>query len=411
MEHTTAVIIGAGHAGLAMSRALTQRSIDHVILERGRAGHAWRTERWDSLRLLTPNWANGLPGDPYSRSDPDGYMSAKEFADDLERYARAIAAPLRECITVTRLTRRGLGYCVETDQGPISARKVVNATGATSLPKIPPLAGDLTSRIAQITLNRYRNPAELPPGDVLIVGASASGVQLARDIQLSGRQVILAVGTHVRLPRHYRGRDIEYWLDRSGVYDETADQIEDLPRARRLPSAQLVGGGIVDLNALQALGVEITGRLSAIRDGKALFSGGLSALTSAADLKMYRMLDRFDDWIAANVASGATAPEDRPDPTLIPDTPRLSLDLRSGSIRTVVWATGFRPNHSWMDVPIFDARGQLRHHNGACPSPGLFVLGLPVLRRRRSHHIAGADADTQHISSLIHQHLNASHAA
>ncbi len=394
-----------------MSRALSQRSIDHLILERGGPGHAWRTERWDNLKLLTPNWANGLPGGPYSRSDPDGYMPATEFADDLERYARAIAAPLREGVTVTRLARQGFGYRIETDQGPISAQTVVNATGATSLPKIPLLAGDLPSRIAQITLNRYRNPAELPPGDVLIVGASASGVQLARELQLSGRQVILAVGAHVRLPRHYRGRDIEYWLDRSGVYDETADQIEDLPRARRLPSAQLVGGGIVDLNALQILGVEVTGRLSAIRGGTVLFSGGLSALTSAADLKMYRMLERFDDWIDANVAPGTAAQEDRPVPTVIPDLPRLSLDLTSGSIRTVIWATGYRPNHSWMDVPVFDARGHLRHNNGACPSPGLFVLGLPVLRRRRSHHIAGADVDTQHISSLIHQHLNVSHAA
>ncbi|MEM1428378.1 MAG: NAD(P)-binding domain-containing protein [Pseudomonadota bacterium] len=414
MEHATAIVIGAGHAGLAMSRALSRRSIDHILLERGGPGHAWRTERWDSLRMLTPNWANGLAGAPYDGADPDGYMNATEFADRLARYAVTIEAPLRTDVTVRRVSRMAgsgrPGFLVETDQGPFSAEIVVNATGATAQPRVPALAAEIPSHVTQITPNRYRGPADLPPGDVLVVGASASGVQLAREIQLSGRQVTLAVGAHVRLPRRYRGRDIEYWLETSGINDERAEKVEDLSRARRLPSPQLLGGGIVDLNALQGLGIEVVGRLSALRDGKALFSGGLAHLTASADLKMHRALDRIDAWIGAMARDAGTSPPDRPDPTTIPEAPRLSRDL-SGTLSTLVWATGYRPDHTWLDLPVFDPRGRLRHDGGVCPVPGLYVLGLPVLRRRRSHHISGASADSQDLSSLIARHLDACRAA
>lgn len=410
MTHATAIIIGAGHAGLAMSRALTCRSIDHIILDRGGPGHAWRHERWDSLRMITPNWANGLPGAPYKGSDPDGYMSAVEFATSLERYAHAISAPVRSGVTVTRLSGEAPRFCIETDQGLFTAETVINATGATRRPRVPGLSREVPSDILQITTNRYRSPAVLSPGAVLVVGASASGVQIARELQLSGRQVVLAVGGHLRLPRRYRGRDIDYWLDVCGIDDERAEEIEDLARARRVPSAQLYGAGAVDLNALQALGVEVTGRLSAIRDGKALFSGGLGSVVSLADLKMNRLLQRIDDWIDVEDMPGARLPPDRPEPTTIKGSPRLSLDL-SGSVRTVIWATGYTPDHTWMDVPVFDPRGRLKHDGGVCPVPGLYMLGLPILRRRRSHQISGAAADTRDLSILIERHLSACRAA
>ncbi|MEM9477820.1 MAG: NAD(P)-binding domain-containing protein [Pseudomonadota bacterium] len=411
MEHVTTLIIGAGHAGLALSRALTHRSVEHVLLERGGPGHAWRSERWDSLRMLTPNWANGLPGAAYDGPEPDGFMTATEFADRLERYARAIAAPIRRGVTVTRVTRKDAGFRVETDHGIWAAETVVNATGATRLPRIPALARDLPSDIEQLTPHNYRNSEQLPEGDVLVVGASASGVQLAREIQLAGRHVTLAVGAHVRLPRRYRGRDIEFWLHRSGIYDERASEVEDLAKARRLPSAQLFGGGPVDLNALQLLGVEITGRLAAIREGKALFSGGLHNVVTAADLKMHRTLDRIDDWLEGHAETSGLATMRRPGPTAIPDQPRLSLDLRRGTVKAIIWATGYAADHSWMDLPVFDARGRLQHDGGVCPLPGLFVTGLPLLRRRRSHHISGAAADAQDLSYLITQHLDARRAA
>ncbi|MEM6638076.1 MAG: NAD(P)-binding domain-containing protein [Pseudomonadota bacterium] len=411
MEHVTTLIIGAGHAGLALSRALTRRSVDHLLLERGGPGHAWRTERWDSLRMLTPNWANGLPGADYDGAEPDGFMTASEFADRLEHYAHEIAAPIRSGVTVTRVTRDESGFRVETDQGTWSAESVVNATGATSRPRVPAMERDIPSNIEQLTPDKYRNPKQLPEGDVLVIGASASGVQLAREIRLSGRRVTLAVGAHVRLPRRYRGRDIEFWLHHTGIYDERASEVEDLAKARRLPSAQLFGGGPVDLNALQSLGVGITGRLAAVREGTALFSGGLSNMTTAADLKMHRTLDRIDEWIEGYGSTSELATRDRPAPTLIPSEPRFSLDLMRGEVRTIIWATGYAPNHSWMDLPAFDARGRLKHDGGVCPVPGLFVTGLPLLRRRRSHHISGAAADAQDLSHLITEHLDARRAA
>lgn len=411
MTHATAIIIGAGHAGLVMSRALTRRSIDHIMLDRGDAGHAWRAERWESLRMLTPNWANRLPGETLSTPDPDGFMHASEFAERLRNYALAISAPLQRGVTVRRVAIGQRGYLVETDQGAFSAEVVVNATGATSRAHIPAIARDVPPSTLQITPDRYRRPADLPPGAALVVGASASGVQLAQEIQRSGRQVFLAVGNHVRLPRRYRGRDIEYWLHMSGILDERASEIEDLARARRAPSPQLIGGGTVDLNALRAIGVEIVGRLSAIRDGTALFSGGLANVAAAADLKMRRTLNRIDDWIATN-ARGPQPPETAwPQPTAIPESPRLTLGLAHGAVRTVVWATGFRPDHSWLDLPVFDRRGAFRHDGGVSASPGLVTLGLPILRRRRSHQISGAAADTQDLSHFIAQHLTARRAA
>ncbi|MEL7114066.1 MAG: NAD(P)-binding domain-containing protein [Pseudomonadota bacterium] len=410
MEHLTAIIIGAGHAGLAMSRALTQRSIEHVVLDRGQVGHAWRTARWDSLRMLTPNWANGLPGMPLHGVDPDGFMRASEFADKLCTYARAVAVPLCSGVTVKRLTSMCGHYRVETDAGSLSAEVVINATGAATLPRVPVLSQEVPRHILQITPDRYRRPSDLPLGDVLIVGASASGVQLARELQGSGRQVTLAVGGHVRLPRRYRGRDIEHWLDACGILDERAEQIDDLTRARHTPSPQLSGAGPVDLNALQSLGVEVTGRVSAIRGGKALFSGGLAHLTTLADLKMNRTLERIDALAGTAPEPDTGAPPERPEPTVLRTPPRLSRDL-GGTLRTIVWATGHRPDHAWIDLPVLDARGRLRHEGGICPLPGLYLLGLPVLRRRRSHHISGAAADTQDLAFLIARHLDAMRAA
>ncbi|MEM8975129.1 MAG: NAD(P)-binding domain-containing protein [Pseudomonadota bacterium] len=411
MDTTTTVIVGAGHAGLSMSRALTERNIDHIVLDRGRPGNAWITERWDSLQMLTPNWANKLPGTSWAKSDPHGFMSGKAFGQSLSAYALDIAAPLKTHVAVKSLSLDPSGFRVDTDKGPIRAETVVNATGATSLSKVPALAGLVPKHITQLTTKSYRNPRDVPDGTVLIVGASASGAQLARELQNAGRQVTLAAGSHVRLPRHYRGKDIEYWLEATGIYDEPFQNIDDLPKARRLPSAQLSGTGQVDLNALQALGVDVVGRLADIRDGKALFSGGLLSVVSAADLKMERTLNRIDDWIAAHPDVAGDAPVDRPAATRIPRSPRLSVDLEGREVTSVVWATGYAPDHSWMNVPVLDRRGRLQHDGGVCPVPGLFMLGLPILRRRRSHHVSGAASDSQDIAHILHQHLDARRAA
>ena len=241
MERFSSVIIGAGHAGLAASRLLSERSIDHVVLERGEVANSWRHERWDSLRLLTPNWQSRLPGQRYDGPDPDGYMSMAEVVEFITRFAAGAGALVRTSTWVTALRADDDGFTVETSAGPLAGRTVIIASGACNLPAIPAVAPAVPSPILQVTPFDYRSPSQLPEGGVLVVGASATGVQLAEEIRRSGRPVTLAVGEHVRLPRTYRGRDVLWWMDASGVWDQRYDAIDDITRARRLPSPQLVG--------------------------------------------------------------------------------------------------------------------------------------------------------------------------
>jgi len=403
-------VIGAGHAGLAISRVLGEHSIEHVVIERGEVANSWRCERWDSLRLLTPNWQCRLPGYPYHGSDPDGFMGMPQVVERIAGFAAAIAAPVRTRTTVSSVKRSDGGYQVTTDQGEICCRSVVLATGAANTPHVPGVRRAVPERIECFTAFDYHNPQRLPAGGVLIVGASATGVQLADEIQRSGRPVTLSVGEHVRLPRSYRGRDVLWWMEASGVWNQRYDEIDDIERARRLPSPQLIGTperATLDLNVLRAAGVEIVGRLSAIRDGRALFSGGLRNQFALADLKMQRLLDTFDDWERSHPLDGAVAPPERFAPTWAPAAPRLSLDLRSGEIRSIVWATGFRPDYRWLEVPVVTAKGELRHDGGVVvDAPGMYAIGLPVLRRRKSTFILGAEDDARDLVGHLARYLD-----
>jgi putative flavoprotein involved in K+ transport len=411
-NHTTAVVVGAGHAGLATSRCLSERAIDHVVLERGEVANSWRRERWDSLRLLTPNWQSRLPGFAYDGADPDGYMTMAEVIDFISRYAAASDAPVRTGTDVTSLRQTDDGYHVATTDGEWRCRAVIVASGACNVASVPSLRDGVPASIVSVTALEYRNPAQLPDGGVLVVGASATGVQLADEIQRSGRRVTLSVGEHVRLPRIYRGRDVLWWMDASGLWNQRHDEVDDLARARSLPSPQLVGTPervTLDLNALMASGVEIVGRLSAIRNGRALFSGGLLNQCALADLKMNRLLDTFDEWAAGRDDVDADPPE-RFAPTSVPASSRLWLDLGSGEIRSIVWATGFRPDYRWLHLPVVDAKGRLRHDGGVITgAPGLYAIGLPVLRRRKSSFIHGADDDARDIVAHLDGYLAGSH--
>ena len=367
-----------------------------MVLERGDVANSWRRERWDSLRLLTPNWQSRLPGHPYEGPDPDGYMGMSEVIAFISRFAAVSNAPVRTNTAVTALTQTEAGYQVATSHGDFRCRTVVLASGACNVPSVPALRQSVPDGVRCFTAFDYRNPDSLPEGDVLIVGASATGVQLADEIHRSGRRVTLSVGEHVRLPRMYRGRDVLWWMDSSGVWSQRYDQIDDLTRARRLPSPQLVGSRertTLDLNALSAAGVALVGRLAAVRDGRALFSGGLRNQFALADLKMDRLLDTFDEWARTHFRDSEVAPPERFGPTREPESSPLTLDLRSGQIQSIVWATGFRPDYSWLDVPVIDEKGYLRHEGGVVDAPGMYALGLPVLRRRNSTFISGAGAD------------------
>jgi putative flavoprotein involved in K+ transport len=384
-----------------------------VVLERGDVANSWRRERWDSLRLLTPNWQSRLPGYQYDGADPDGFMTMAEVIAFISRFAVAAAAPVRTRTAVTTVRQTDAGYCIVTEGGDLHCRTLVVASGACNLPVVPALRQAVPPSIECITPLDYRNPDQLPEGGVLVVGASATGVQLADEIRRSGRPVTLSVGEHVRLPRTYRGRDILWWMDASGVWNERYDQIDDVTRARRLPSPQLVGTPertTLDLNALGAAGVEIVGRLADVRDGLALFSGGLRNQFALADLKMERLLDTFDDWARANPRRAEVGPSERFEATRVPTSSRLSLDLRSGEIRSVIWATGFRPDYRWLDVPVVDRKGYLRHDGGVVDAPGLYAIGLPVLRRRKSTFIHGAEDDARELIDHLAGYLDESSA-
>ena len=402
---TTTVVIGAGHAGLAMSRRLTERSIDHVVLERGEVANSWRTGRWPSLRLLTPNWQTRLPGHDYAGDDPDGFMPAAEVVTTLTGYARLIGAPVRTGVTVQALRAVPQGFEIQADDDLLCAQAVVLATGACNLPAIPGIADAVPPSITMLTPLTYRDPGQFPDGGVLVVGASATGVQIAGEINRSRRPVTLAVGEHVRLPRSYRGRDIFWWLEATGLLAERYDQIDDIIRARHLPSPQLTGThmtAITDLNSLTAQGVRIVGRLGRIIDGRAQFSGSLPNICAHADLKMNRFLNRADEWAATSGLDGELPPPHRFAPTTVdPHTP-LELDLTSGEITTVLWATGFRPDHTWLDIPVRDRTGRIRHDGGVVTdAPGLYVLGLPLLRTRASTYIHGAADDSDALASHL----------
>jgi len=396
----TTVVVGGGHAGLAVSHSLSARGVDHVVLERGEVANAWRRERWDSLRLLTPNWQCRLPGYAYRGRDPDGFMSAAEVARFIGDYARFSAAPVQTHTAVTAVHPMAGGYRVVTSRGEWHCRALVLASGAFNLPAVPALARALPARVASITPHQYRNPAQLAPGGVLVVGASATGLQIADEVRRSGRRVLLAVGEHVRMLRRYRGRDIQFWLHATGLLDEHYQAVDDIQRMRKLPSPQLVGtaqGQTLDLNALSDQGVQLVGRLVGIRDELAQFSGSLGNVVKLADLKLDRLLGTIDDWVAREGWTGAVDGAERPAPTRIDPTPEMVIDLRRRGIDTVIWATGFRPDYSWLKVPVLDRKGWIRHDGGVTVAPGLYVMGLPFMRRRKSSFIWGAADDARDI--------------
>lgn len=407
MKRIDTLIIGGGQAGLAMSRCLADRGIDHVVLEKGRVAERWRTERWDSLRLLTPNWQSRLPGWTYQGNDPDGFMTMPQVIDYLEGYARSFSAPVMEETTVLEVSRAESGYRVRSDRGEWSAANVVIATGQCGTPLIPGMARDLPGSIHQTVPTRYRNPGTLPDGGVLVVGASASGLQLADELQRSGRQVTLAVGRHTRLPRTYRGKDIMHWLDRMGVLDESIDDVGDLKSSRNQPSLQLVGRPdrtSLDLPALQQSGVRLVGRAVAVDGRRIRFADDLDVYTDAADRKLARLLERIDDHISL---SGMTEPACDAGPRMpfVPEPAPTELDLRLAGIRTVIWATGFRGSYPWLKVPVLDERGEILHDGGITAARGLYVLGLRFLRRRKSTFIDGVGDDARDLAAHLASRL------
>jgi putative flavoprotein involved in K+ transport len=390
------LVIGAGQAGLAMSRCLTDAAVDHVVLERGRTAQRWRSERWDSLRLLTPNWATRLPGWSYRGPQPDGFMTAAELATYLCDYSASFGAPIEEGSDVRSVRCADDGFVVRTSKARWRAANVVIATGWCDQPRLPHLAGRLPPDVMQVTPTAYRNPGQLPDGRVLVVGASATGVQLADELARAGHEVVLAVGGHSRVPRRYRGLDIWWWLDQIGSFAQTIDEVGDQRRAREEGALQLVGGDDqrdVDLPALQQLGVRLTGRLAGIDGGTFTFAHDLVATTTTADERLAGVLAQIDDHIEKNGLRAEVLPSIAPARLRPIADPLARLDLRRDGVAAVVWATGYRRPYPWLRVPVLDERSEIIQRRGVTPVPGLYVLGQRFQHRRDSNFIDGVGHD------------------
>ena len=323
---------------------------------------------------------------------------------------KSISAPVRTHTTVTSVRSADTGYLVRTNRGDWRCRTVVLASGACNIARVPSFAARVPPSVATLTAQSYRNPGQLADGGVLVVGASSSGTQIAHELQRSGRPVTLSVGEHIRAPRVYRGKDLEWWMDAAGVLDERYDQVDDIARARRVPSLQLAGTpdrSTLDLNALSDIGVRLVGRLAGItEDGKAQFAGSLRNMCALSDLKMRRLLELIDEWARANGLDGTVEPPDRLPPTRVEEAPPLGMDLVKSGIKTIIWATGYRPDYSWLELPVLDRKGMVSHDGGIVCSPGVYLMGMQFLRRRKSALIDGAGDDARDLSAHLAAYLD-----
>jgi putative flavoprotein involved in K+ transport len=403
MKTTGTLIVGGGQAGLAMSRHLTERRLDHVVLERGRVGERWHSERWESLRLLTPNWQSRLPGWGYRGPDPDGFMTRDDVVDYLDAYAQSFSAPVETGVRVTCVEVMGSSFRISTDAGAWRAENVVIATGHCDRPFVPAFGERLSRDVFQLAPSAYRRPSDLPRGGVLVVGASATGVQLAEEIRRSGRSVMLAVGRHTRVPRRYRGLDIQWWLDTIGVWGQTVDEVRDVGHSRRESSLQLIGSPdhrSLDLGILAGEGVRLVGRAWDAEGARVALAGDLADSLRDADARLERLLRRIDDHVVREGMTGRVPP---PEPVRPIETPPTieSIDLKREGIATVLWATGYRRSYPWLRVPVLDDRGEIRHDGGVTPVRGLYVLGLQFLRTRKSSFLDGVGADAAALADRI----------
>jgi putative flavoprotein involved in K+ transport len=392
VTRTDTIVVGAGQAGLALSHRLSRAGHEHVLLDRGRVGQSWH-DRWDSLTLLSPNWMNRLPGDDAHR-DPDGFLTRTEFVAYLEAYAASFDAPVVTGVDVTRIERRGEGFRVTTTEGEWLSSSVVLATGDAAVPHVPFAA---PCSVASLHAAEYRRPGLLPDGPVLVVGAGASGQQLALELQRAGRDVLLAVGRHSRAPRSYRGLDIFAWLELLGDFDRTVDELPNLEAAKRVPLFPVsgaAGGEDLGLDRLAAEGVTMTGRLVRFDGLRAVFADDLAESVASADARLRKLQQRID----AHATAQAVDAEPLVD-VVLPAGPR-SVDLRRYG--AVMWATGYRRTYPWLRVRgALDSHGAIVQRRGATPVRGLYVLGLAYQYRRSSHFIGGVGRDAELVAGRI----------
>ena len=399
-EKIDTLVIGGGQAGLVMSHRLKQRGVSHLVLERQRIAERWRSERWDGLKFQFPNRLVRLPDFPFPHSDPDAFASTDEIIKFIEAYAGFVAPPIRCGVAVTRLSQRdGGGFIAETADGTIEADNVVVATGPYQRSIIPNLLRDRP--VFQVHANNYKNPAQLPEGAVLVVGAGASGAQIAEELLRGGRRVYLAVGTHRRLPRRYRGRDLMWWLAEMRLDQMTPEQRGPARLGPVISGAY--GGRTIDFRNFVAEGMILLGRIDSANDGVLEIAPGLAESLADGDLVYTNFLNMVDEFVKRR---GLDLPEDPNSRTTLPEPPCVTaplrrLDLGRDGIGAVIWATGYGVDFGWIDIPVTDAQGEAVHRNGIRPCPGLYFLGLQWLSKMSSSFLSGVGDDAAVLADHI----------
>jgi putative flavoprotein involved in K+ transport len=407
-EHIDVAIVGAGQAGLSLSYYLTQQGREHVLLEQGQLGESWRSRRWDSFTLNTPSWMTQLPGYSYAGDEPDRFLPRAEIVDLLERYAASFQAPVRSGVHVAAVRQQpgDAGYAVEAGEVTLAARSVVLATGAFQRPKRPPASADVSPRIQQLHTSEYRNPQALPPGAVLVVGSGQSGCQVAEDLHLAGRQVYLATSGCGRFPRRYRGHDITWWLVGMGFFDRTIAELP-WPAARFACNPQISGdrgGHDINLREFARQGIRLLGHFQAAEGHLLRFAGDLQENLATSDAFTEQLTRDIDTYIAS---TGTQAPpheagevSSSPGDSNTSSTP-TTLDLDAAGVSTIIWGSGFQCDFSWVQPSITDETGYPIHQRGVTTLPGLYLLGLHLLHKRKSALLYGVGEDAAYIAQRI----------
>ena len=401
-SHYSAVVVGGGQAGLSASYHLKRHGIDHVVFEKNRIAHAWRSQRWDAFCLVTPNWQCQLPDFPYAGPQPHGFMPRDEIVAYVEAFARHIDAPIREGVAVSRVARRGETFTIETSEGTVTADAVILAVSAYHVPNTPAISAHIPADVVQIHSSAYRNPERMPDGAVLVVGSGQSGCQIAEDLHLAGRKVHLVVGSAPRCPRFYRGRDAVDWLDDLGQYEMTVAQHALKEKVRKNANHYLTGrdgGRDIDLRRFATEGMALHGRLIGIENGRLLFGDDLARNLDAADTVYNGICALIDRHIAD---SEIAAPEGAHyQPVWQPGDPVRSLDLEAAGITSVVWSTGFRSDWSWVDLPLLDDTGYPAHSRGVTGIDGVYVVGMPWLWTWGSGRFLGVGRDAGFVADHL----------
>ena len=407
-EHVETVIIGGGHAGLTMSYYLSQLGREHVILERSRVAERWRSERWDSFCFQFPNWTIELPGYKYQCDNPEAFAPGREIVRFIQDYATFIKAPTRCGVEVTCLERASDSgrYLLTTNNGTIEAANVVIATGPYQRAAIPTMSSNVPKNIFQVHSSAYRNPTQLPPGAVLVVGSGASGCQIADDLHQSGRQVYLSVGYHNRVPRRYRGKDFAYW----GAALKRTEQIVDTVPLNVRKGAEVLltganGGYDVDLRSMAARGIVLLSHSQGIKDGDLILADDLEQHLAKGNESFESFKKSVNEYVTKVGLDVSEEQESEVSPNIRNEisTPVSHLNLKDAGVNAIVWASGFRYEFDWVNLPIFDDGGEPVHRRGLTQLPGIYFLGLRWLYKRKSAFLvrAGPAEDAAYLAEQI----------